>query len=60
MLDSCPQADTNVTDPIRCDGNGNVVYLLVAAAGLNGSVPSDIGQLSQLTVLLLGNNNLQG
>ena len=45
---------------VEVDANGRVLKIDLHQNGLSGSIPAEIGQLSNLTVLWLGNNQLSG
>ena len=45
---------------VRVDGNGRVVWLLLADNNLSGEIPPELGNLSSLEFLVLADNNLSG
>lgn len=57
--------DINSVDPctwnmVACSAEGYVISLVMASAGLSGTISSGIGNLSHLQTLLLQNNHLSG
>jgi len=54
--DPCTQNWYSVT----CDGIGNVVGLQLYNNNLRGTIPTEIGQLTNLSALYLSNNSLSG
>ena len=45
---------------VTCDGSGNVTKLILQSNGLNGSIPTDIGDLIHLVELSFSWNDLSG
>jgi hypothetical protein len=53
-IDECKWTD------VECDDNGHVIYLLLSIVNLQGQIPHDLGLLTELTLLALGDNQLSG
>ncbi|KAG0369858.1 hypothetical protein BGZ54_008596, partial [Gamsiella multidivaricata] len=57
---NCCNAEYPNSSGIKCNANGQIIYIYLAGQGLSGTLPDSLGGLSSLQYLLLYYNNLSG
>ncbi|KAF9353046.1 hypothetical protein BGX26_009186 [Mortierella sp. AD094] len=57
---NCCNAEYPNSSGIKCNANGQIIYIYLAGQGLSGTLPESLGSLSGLQYLLLYYNNLSG
>ncbi|KAG0304273.1 hypothetical protein BGZ98_005730 [Dissophora globulifera] len=57
---NCCNAEYLNSSGVKCNANGQIIYIYLAGQGLSGTLPESLGSLTALQYLLLYYNNLSG